>query len=326
MQFHPTTLKTNGVLVTEGARGEGGYLLNKDGERFMTKYAPNKLELASRDVVSRAEATEILEGRGDERLRVPRPAPPRAPSASWSACRRSGSWRSRSPASTPSTRRSRSVPAPTTTWVACTWTTGAPRRTCPGLYAAGECACVSVHGANRLGGNSLLETVVFGGRAGQAAALYAAESVNGREIAGHPGRGPGLRAEAARRCSTASDGPRQHELRDALADTMQEKVGVFRTGDELRRRQGRRWRTCATASRTSSSPTRAARSTSRSSTRSRPAGCSTWPRAWSRGRHPHREPRGPLAPRLPRARRRELDEAHAVLPRRRRRSASTTPR
>lgn len=64
MQFHPTTLAANGVLVTEGARGEGGYLLNKDGERFMSKYAPNKLELASRDVVSRAEATEIMEGRG----------------------------------------------------------------------------------------------------------------------------------------------------------------------------------------------------------------------------------------------------------------------
>nr|CRH07192.1 Succinate dehydrogenase flavoprotein subunit [Candidatus Magnetococcus massalia] len=165
VQFHPTGLRHSGILVTEGARGEGGYLINKDGERFMNKYAPNKLELASRDVVSRAEQTEILEGRGEggaifldlrhlggdkiiEKLPqirmlsidlegvdpITHPIPVR-PTAHYSM----GGIRTDKYGATP----------------------------VEGLYSAGEAACVSVHGANRLGGNSLLDTIVFGRIAGR---------------------------------------------------------------------------------------------------------------------------------------------------------------
>ncbi len=231
MQFHPTTLKTNGVLVTEGARGEGGYLLNKDGERFMTKYAPNKLELASRDVVSRAEATEILEGRGDENgcvfidlrhLGAER-IMERLPQIRELAIAFAGV----DPIDTPIPIRPGAHyhmgGVHVDNWGA------APHM--PGLFAAGECACVSVHGANRLGGNSLLETVVFGRRAGHAAALFA-QNVNGR---GHQATPAAARdyEQKLRRLMDRTEGPRQHELRDLLSDTMQEKVGVFRTGSEL---------------------------------------------------------------------------------------------
>jgi len=172
VQFHPTTLKESGVLITEGARGEGGYILNAEGERFMTRYAPNKMELAARDVVSRAEQTEIDEGRGvdgcvlldlrhlgkqkiNERLFqirelaldltntdfVSAPVPVR-PGMHYAM----GGVKTDANGATPM----------------------------EGLFACGECACVSVHGANRLGGNSLLETITFGRHAGKAAGEYAA--------------------------------------------------------------------------------------------------------------------------------------------------------
>jgi succinate dehydrogenase/fumarate reductase flavoprotein subunit len=230
MQFHPTTLKTNGVLVTEGARGEGGYLLNKDGERFMSKYAPNKLELASRDVVSRAEATEILEGRGDngcvfidlrhlgaERIKE------RLPQIRELAIAFAGVDPIDAPIPIRPGAHYHMGGVHVDNWGA------APHM--PGLYAAGECACVSVHGANRLGGNSLLETVVFGKRAGHAAALFAS-STNGRGGGASPAAARDYE-RGLRELLDRSNGPRQHELRDALADTMQEKVGVFRTGEDL---------------------------------------------------------------------------------------------
>jgi succinate dehydrogenase/fumarate reductase flavoprotein subunit len=230
MQFHPTTLKTNGVLVTEGARGEGGYLLNKDGERFMSKYAPNKLELASRDVVSRAEATEILEGRGDngcvfidlrhlgaDRIKE------RLPQIRELAIAFAGVDPIEAPIPIRPGAHYHMGGVHVDNWGA------APHM--PGLYAAGECACVSVHGANRLGGNSLLETVVFGKRSGHAAALYA-QSANGRGFRATPAAARDYE-QSLRRLLDRTAGPRQHELRDALADTMQEKVGVFRNGDDL---------------------------------------------------------------------------------------------
>ena len=231
MQFHPTTLAANGVLVTEGARGEGGYLLNKDGERFMSRYAPNKLELASRDVVSRAEATEINEGRGidgcvllDLRHLGRERIMERLPQIRELAMAFAGTDPIEAPIPIRPGAHYHMGGVHVDSWGA------APHM--PGLFAAGECSCVSVHGANRLGGNSLLETVVFGARAGEAAAHYSEESVNGRVSEASPAAAAdferGLRAMLER-----GSGPRQHELRDALADTMQEKVGVFRTGKDL---------------------------------------------------------------------------------------------
>jgi succinate dehydrogenase / fumarate reductase flavoprotein subunit len=231
MQFHPTTLKTNGVLVTEGARGEGAYLLNAEHERFMSKYAPNKLELASRDVVSRAVATEILEGRGvggcvyldlrhlgEERIseRLPQirelsvafagvdPVTDLIPIRPGAHYHMGG--------------------------VHVDISGAAPHM--PGLFAAGECSCVSVHGANRLGGNSLLETVVYGARAGQAAARYAVETFDGRRLELSPAAGHAFERDL-RELLDREQGPRQHEIRDKLAGTMQEKVGVFRGADDL---------------------------------------------------------------------------------------------
>jgi succinate dehydrogenase / fumarate reductase flavoprotein subunit len=232
MQFHPTTLKTNGVLVTEGARGEGGYLLNSEGDRFMASYAPNKLELASRDVVSRAEATEILEGRdiegcvlldlrhlGRERIME------RLPQIRELSMAFAGVDPIEAPIPIRPGAHYHMGGVHVDSWGA------APHM--PGLFAAGECACVSVHGANRLGGNSLLEAVVYGARTGEAAARYATETFDGRVLEA----APAAAVEYEGRLRTLLErnrGPRQHEIRDRLADTMQEKVGVFRTESELR--------------------------------------------------------------------------------------------
>jgi succinate dehydrogenase/fumarate reductase flavoprotein subunit len=231
MQFHPTTLKTNGVLVTEGARGEGAYLFNKDGERFMSKYAPNKLELASRDVVSRAEATEILEGRGsdgcvflDLRHLGAERIMERLPQIRELSMAFAGVDPIEAPIPIRPGAHYHMGGVHVDIWGA------APHM--PGLFAAGECSCVSVHGANRLGGNSLLETVVYGERAGQAAARHATEAYNGGGPRASAAAGKDFEREL-RLLLDREEGPHQHEIRDKLADTMQEKVGVFRTGDDL---------------------------------------------------------------------------------------------
>ncbi len=172
VQFHPTTLFGTNILITEGARGEGGILLNKEGERFMERYAADKMELAPRDIIARSILTEIKEGRafkggyvhldirhlGEEKINK------RLPQIRDIALNFAGIDPVEEPIPVqPGQHYSMGGIA--------TDVNGAT--SIKGVYAAGECACVSVHGANRLGGNSLLETIVFGKRAGAAAASYA---------------------------------------------------------------------------------------------------------------------------------------------------------
>jgi succinate dehydrogenase / fumarate reductase, flavoprotein subunit len=228
MQFHPTTLFPTGILITEGCRGEGGTLLNANGERFMADYAPNAMELASRDVVSRSEQTEIDAGRGVNgsvlldlrhlgaekiltRLHGTRevatvfagvdpihePIPVR-PGAHYHMGGVDTDVRGQTPLE--------------------------------GLFAAGECACVSVHGSNRLGGNSLMETITFGRRAGAAAAEWALTHTT-VEVP------PTATADADRALRTLLDrteGERPWKIRDELAHSMHRNFGLFRREAAMR--------------------------------------------------------------------------------------------
>jgi succinate dehydrogenase flavoprotein subunit len=169
IQYHPTTLAGLGLLITEGARGEGAHLYNAQGERFMEKYAPNKMELASRDVVSRAEQTEINEGRGfaDGTVALDITVVPRK--RIHEALREIVNV-GRDFAGVDITREPIHIKPGNHYTMGGIRTDVNGQTTIPGLYAAGECACVSVHGGNRLGANSLLDTLVFGRRSGAHAA------------------------------------------------------------------------------------------------------------------------------------------------------------
>ena len=228
VQIHPTTLKGTGVLITEGARGEGAYLLNKDGERFMEKYAPNLMELASRDVVTRAEQTEIDEGRGvdgcvfldlrhlgekliKERLEeiyeiardlvnvdLTKELLPILPGGHYIM----GGIKTDIDGLTPM----------------------------PGLYSAGEAACVSVHGANRVGANSLLDTLVFGRRAAEHAVPWLREQKFSRV--------PESVVEKDRKMlrgilDRPMNGDRVAKIRRDMGVSMSANVGIFRSPDKL---------------------------------------------------------------------------------------------
>src|SRR5947207_1378391 len=172
VQYHPTTLARRGFLITEGARGEGAHLLNASGERFMERYAPNKMELASRDVVCRAEQTEIEEGRGFPEGTVALDITV-VPRKRIHEALREIVLVGRDFAGVDITREPIHIKPGNHYMMGGVKADIHGETSVPGLYAAGECACVSVHGGNRLGANSLLDTLIFGRRSGEHAAARA---------------------------------------------------------------------------------------------------------------------------------------------------------
>src|SRR5437667_838796 len=227
MQFHPTTLAPTGILITEGTRGEGAYLLNSEGDRFLERYAPNAMELASRDVISRAEQTEIDEGRGVDGNVV---LDLRDLGADRILERLRGTRARAMTFAGVDTRYERLPFRPGAHYHMGGVSTDVRGRTSlDGLYAAGEAACVSVHGANRLGGNALMETITYGKRAGAHAADWALSHTTVEVPAA-------LESDAERELKVLLDrsaGERPWSIRDELAQTMHENFGVFRREDQM---------------------------------------------------------------------------------------------
>lgn len=237
VQFHPTGLYQQGILVTEGARGEGGYLINKDGDRFMEKYAPNSMEIAPRDVVSRAITTEINEGRGiDGKDYV------------YIDLRHLG--KEKILEALPQIRELAldfvgvdCIDEPIPIQPTCHYSMGGVptningqvirdihNNVVPGLFAAGECACVSVHGANRLGGNSLLEAVVFGSVTGKEMSKQLDNGVDFLELPEEP---EARVVERFNKLYKSKGEVKAVDLREELQVTMMENCGVYRTAEKL---------------------------------------------------------------------------------------------
>ncbi|MFI7244466.1 succinate dehydrogenase flavoprotein subunit [Streptomyces qinglanensis] len=236
-QFHPTGIWKMGILLTEGARGEGGILRNKDGERFMEKYAPVMKDLASRDVVSRAIYTEIREGRGcgadkdhvylDLTHLPPEQLDAKLPDITEFARTYLGIEPYTDPVPIQPTAHYAMGGIPTNVQGEVLGDNSTP---IPGLYAAGEVACVSVHGANRLGTNSLLDINVFGRRAGIAAAEYAA-TADHIDLPEDPAT---FVLDEIENLRDATGNERVVDIRKALQATMDKNVMVFRTEQTLK--------------------------------------------------------------------------------------------
>ncbi len=228
VQYHPTTLKSNGALMSEGARGEGAYLINSEGERFMERYAPNMMELASRDVVSRSEQTEINEGRGEN-------------GCVFLDCRHLGQKLideklsqirdlARDFAGVDMAREPVPIRPGMHYQMGGIKTDVDGQTPVQGLYAAGETACVSVHGGNRLGANSLLDTLVFGRRSGE----HASDAVKGQPLAGiDDSAADDDRRHIQDLMSNSDGGELFGRLRMELGETMNERLAVFRDADGM---------------------------------------------------------------------------------------------
>ena len=241
-QFHPTGVYGAGILITEGVRGEGGYLLNKDGERFMERYAPNAKDLASRDVVSRAMATEIKEGRGcgpeadHVLLKLDHLGPEvinlRLPGIREIAIKFANADPIKAPIPVVPTAHYQmgGIPANHLGQVVAP-RNGDKEAVVPGLYAVGECACVSVHGANRLGTNSLLDLLVFGKAGGEQAIVdIRAMAASHKDL---PKDAADRSLARLAQLDSATGGERVAEVGNDLRKTMQMHCGVFRFPDLL---------------------------------------------------------------------------------------------
>ena len=241
VQFHPTGIYGAGMLITEGVRGEGGYLTNSDGERFMERYAPNAKDLASRDVVSRAMTIEIREGRGvgehADHIHLhlehlgPAIVDERLPGIAESARIFAGVDVTKAPIPVLPTVHYNmgGVPANYKGEVV-TLRDGDPEAVVPGLMAVGEAACVSVHGANRLGSNSLLDLVVFGRAAAHQCTRTMQPGSRHRPLSPDAGQNSVERIDRIRNAS--GDTPTA-DLRVEMQKIMQNHAAVFRTGESL---------------------------------------------------------------------------------------------
>jgi len=241
-QFHPTGIPGVGCLMTEGCRGEGGYLVNREGERFMTRYAPHALDLTSRDVVSRAIAQEIDAGRGcgergdhvllkldhlgEETIRT------RLPGIRELAIRFAGvdPVETAVPVTPTVHYMMGGIPTNLHGQVVTPMRYG-PEEAVPGLYAVGECACVSVHGANRLGGNSLLDLLVFARAAGEHMPEYLRDNPYPHPL---PKSGPEPALARLARWDKAEGSERVAAIRADMQGIMQNRCGVYRREDSLR--------------------------------------------------------------------------------------------
>ena len=240
-QFHPTGVAGAGVLITEGVRGEGGYLLNKDGERFMERYAPNLKDLASRDVVARAMATEIKEGRGAGKegdyvlLKLDHLGPEvidkRLPGIREIAIKFADVDPVKDLIPVVPTVHYQMGGIPTNYFgEVVVPASGHPNAVVPGFYAAGECACASVHGANRLGTNSLTDLLVFGKASGDSVVRFLAENRGHKDL---PKDAADLTLSRLARLDGQKGGENVSEVAKDMRRTMQAHCGVFRFPEML---------------------------------------------------------------------------------------------